>query len=222
MSAKAYSLAKLCFVLMASSLAAISTSALTINDVWINEFHYDNDGGDQNEFVEIVALENADLSGLILSIYNGSNGSVLFTKSLSDAVISLNHGYQFLSFDVLGLQNGAPDGLAISHAASGFLQFLSYEGAFMATGGSATGTMSVDIGVTEGGSTPVGFSLQLQGTGNTGPWLASQNTKGAENTGQTLPSIQSISTAVPETGTTFGLLGFALLATITIRRKTKS
>ena len=46
------------------------------------------------------------------------------------------------------------------------MQFLSYEGSFIATNGPANGMTSTDIGVSEGGSGPVGESLQLQGTGS--------------------------------------------------------
>jgi hypothetical protein len=45
------------------------------------------------------------------------------------------------------------------------VQFLSYEGAFVAKDGPAAGMTAVDIGVEEGSSTPAGFSLQLTGSG---------------------------------------------------------
>jgi hypothetical protein len=45
------------------------------------------------------------------------------------------------------------------------VQFLSYEGSFIATDGPAVGMTSVDIGVSETSSTPVGYSLQLCGIG---------------------------------------------------------
>jgi hypothetical protein len=45
------------------------------------------------------------------------------------------------------------------------IQFLSYEGTFLAVGGEANGMMSTDIGVSESGTTPVGYSLQLGGVG---------------------------------------------------------
>ena len=70
------------------------------------------------------------------------------------------------------------------------LQFLSYEGSFEATDGPADGMVSDDIGVSESGSTPVGYSLQLTGTGSSYgdfSWAAAAaNTFGApNNTGQT-------------------------------------
>jgi len=63
------------------------------------------------------------------------------------------------------LQNGAPDGLALIDDAGNVIQFLSYEGTITAVGGQADGLTSEDIGEEESGSTPVGESLQLAGTG---------------------------------------------------------
>jgi predicted extracellular nuclease len=45
------------------------------------------------------------------------------------------------------------------------VQFLSYEGTFTAVGGAANGMLSVDIGVSENGTEPLGRSLQLSGNG---------------------------------------------------------
>jgi hypothetical protein len=69
------------------------------------------------------------------------------------------------------------------------IQFLSYEGTFTASGGVADGMVSEDIGVSEPYYTPVGYSLQLSGTGSTYgdfTWQsAAPATFGAVNTGQT-------------------------------------
>ncbi len=67
-------------------------------------------------------------------------------------------------FYLQDFQNG-PDGIAIVRAGV-VIQFLSYEGTFIASSGPASGITSTDISVEESGSTPVGFSLQLTGTGN--------------------------------------------------------
>ena len=45
------------------------------------------------------------------------------------------------------------------------LKFLSYEGSFQAMARPADGMISLDIGVSETSNTPVGYSLQLMGTG---------------------------------------------------------
>ena len=67
-----------------------------------------------------------------------------------------------------GLQNGSPDGIALIDNVTNVVEFFSYEGSFVAGDGPATGVTSTDIGVAEDGSTAVGNSLQLIGTGSTG------------------------------------------------------
>lgn len=68
------------------------------------------------------------------------------------------------SYATNGIQNGSPDGIALVNGTT-VVQFLSYEGTFAAVDGPASDMTSVDIGVSEPGSTPIGFSLQLRGTG---------------------------------------------------------
>ncbi|WP_197481070.1 hypothetical protein, partial [Oleiphilus sp. HI0086] len=52
----------------------LASSSLQALPVYINEFHYDNQGADQNEFVEIAGLSGTDLLGWQLEFYNGNNG----------------------------------------------------------------------------------------------------------------------------------------------------
>jgi predicted extracellular nuclease len=72
------------------------------------------------------------------------------------------------------------------------VQFLSYEGTFVAVGGPADGQTSTDIGVAEDSNTPIGSSLQLVGSGTTYEdftWAApSPATFGAFNAGQSFGS----------------------------------
>lgn len=152
------------------------SGVLTVNappmpNAWINEFHYDNNGTDVNEFVEVV-VENAgdfELSDLAVVLYNGGNGQSYNTDLLSTftpgAVIG-NFSIFTFTYPSDGIQNGGPDGLALTY--QGILipgQFLSYEGSFTATNGPANGVSSINIGVSESSSTPVGYSLQLGGVG---------------------------------------------------------
>lgn len=65
--------------------ALISSSAFATS-VFINEFHYDNDGGDIDEFIEIVAPEGTDLTNYSVVLYNGNNGESYLTESLSGIV----------------------------------------------------------------------------------------------------------------------------------------
>ena len=157
--------------------------------VFINELHYDNAGPDAGEGIEIAGPAGTDLSGWELALYNGNNGSVYRTESLSGVLPDQGNGFGTVSLAVVGLQNGAPDGMALVDNGT-VVQFLSYEGAFTATSGPADGMTSTDIGVAESNATPAGSSLQLTGTGAeakdfswSGP---SAHTFGSVNTGQTL------------------------------------
>ena len=132
--------------------------------VFINEIHYDNAGADQDEFVEIAGPAGFDLSGWSLVLYNGNNGQEYDTVALSGSIGDEGAGYGALSFFPNSIQNGAPDGIVLANNGS-VVQFLSYEGAFTALDGIAEGMTSTDIGVFEAGSTEIGFSLQLSGTG---------------------------------------------------------
>lgn len=64
------------------------------------------------------------------------------------------------------MENCAPEGLALVNPLSEVFLFLSYKGSFTAVDGPAVGMTSVDIGVYEPGTTPVGYSLQLSGAGS--------------------------------------------------------
>ncbi len=71
-----------------------------------------------------------------------------------------------LAYPSNGVQNGAPDGVALVNGSS-VVQFLSYEGTFTGVGGAANGLLSTDIGVAEAGTEAVGLSIGLTGTGTT-------------------------------------------------------
>ena len=133
--------------------------------VFINEIHYDNDSTDTGEAVEIAGPAGTDLSSWTVVLYNGNGGAQYATISLSGTIPNQDDGYGTQDFAHAGIQNGAPDGLALVDSSSTVVQFLSYEGTFTATDGPANGMSSTDIGVQELSTTPVGNSLQLTGTG---------------------------------------------------------
>ncbi len=164
--------------------------------VFINEIHYDNSGTDEGEGVEVAGLAGTDLTGWQLVPYNGNGGGAYSTLTLSGTIPDQQAGFGTIFFPISGLQNGAPDGVALVDAAGNVIQFLSYEGTFAATNGPATGLTSTDIGVEEGGSTPVGFSLQLTGTGSAYEdftWAAENTaTYSAVNNGQVFLPLQDI------------------------------
>ncbi len=132
---------------------------------FINEIHYDNTSKDTGEAIEVAGPAGTDLSGWVIALYNGRNGALYRTKSLSGIILDQANGFGTISFSFpRSIQNGSPDGIAL--VANGkVVQFLSYEGTFTAVGGPADGMTSTDIRVAESNSTPVEFSLQLKGTG---------------------------------------------------------
>ena len=166
-------------------------------NAWINEFHYDNIGGDVNEFIEIAIVDTAAFSpdNFFVYLYNGSDGTLYdppyslsgFTPGNETNNITLF--YEFIT----GIQNGAPDGIALTYedADTIVIQFLSYEGNFTATEGPADGLESIDIEVNETTSTPIGSSLGLCGEGtqySDFTWtLFSDDTPGEINNDQALP-----------------------------------
>ncbi|MEO1063531.1 MAG: ExeM/NucH family extracellular endonuclease [Actinomycetota bacterium] len=156
--------------------------------VFVNELHYDNDSGDVGEFVEVAGPAGTDLAGWSIELYNGNGGGSYGTISLSGTLADAGEGYGVLSVARAGIQNGAPDGLALVDPSGTVVQFLSYEGVFAATDGPASGLTSTDIGVLELGNTPIGQSVQLTGTGTTAgdfTWTGpAAESPGAVNAGQ--------------------------------------
>ena len=146
-------------------LLSLVAGPLLGQTVFINEIHYDNTGKDTGEAIEVAGPAGTDLSGWVLALYNGRNGTLYRTKHLSGIIPDQANGFGTVAFGFAkNIQNGSPDGIAL--VANGqVVQFLSYEGTFTAVGGPADGMTSTDIRVAESNSTPVEFSLQLKGTG---------------------------------------------------------
>ncbi len=135
-------------------------------DVFINEIHYDNAGADANEKVEVAAPAGTSLSGWTIVLYNGSNGSSYATLSLSGSVSDQCNGHGTRVVSAPGMQNGAPDGLALVDASGTVVQFLSYEGSFTASNGPAAGQSSTALTQSENGTGSSNSSLQLAGSGS--------------------------------------------------------
>jgi hypothetical protein len=139
------------------------------SDVFLNEIHYDNDGTDSGEFIEVVVSPGytGSISNVSILLYNGSNGTTYGTHALSSFVAGTltQSMHQIYSKFIPGIQNGDPDGVAL--VIGGVVkQFLSYEGVFLATNGSATGITSSDLGVAQTTTEVVGqASLGLTGIG---------------------------------------------------------
>jgi hypothetical protein len=145
------------------------SATMSLPNCWINEFHYENIGTDENEFVEIV-IENPsifNLSDFTISLYNGGDGKVYGSSTLNLCTRGTEIGqFGFFSYHPSTIQNGAPDGFALSYKGEP-IQFISYEGSFTATNGPALGLTSTDIGLEQSNTgTRMGITLQLTGTGN--------------------------------------------------------
>ncbi len=155
-------------------------------DVWINEIHYDNVSDDSDEGVEIAGTAGSVLSDYSLLLYNGNDGGIYSSNSLSGTLDDEQCGFGAAWFGIVGVQNDT-DGIALVKG-SNVLQFLSYEGSLTASNGPAAGMASLDIGVQESATTPAGSSLQLSGTGTVYAafvWNSPQpHSRGALNVGQ--------------------------------------
>lgn len=156
--------------------------------VFVNELHYDNAGPDADETIEIAGPALTNLDGWSVVLYNGTGGTSYSTIPLSGLIANQCDGFGTIAVPATGIQNGAPDGLALVDGTT-VVQFLSYEGTFTATNGPAAGLTSVDIGVAENGSAPAGQSLRKSGTGTVDgdfTWQASSAASfGQCNPGQT-------------------------------------
>jgi uncharacterized protein len=162
-------------------------------NIFFNEIHYDNAGGDVAEGFELAGVAGTDLTGWRVVFYNGSGGASYDQITLSGIIPDSQNGYGTLSFLRAGLQNGSPDGIALVDAAGVVVQFLSYEGVMTATNGPAAGLTSTDIGVVENGNDAVGFTLQLKGSGTEAgdfTWAApSTGSFGTVNAGQAFGAV---------------------------------
>lgn len=151
------------FAALTSVCVFVMTAQAT--SIFINEIHYDNTGSDIGEGVEIAGPSGNDLTGWSIVLYNGSNGLTYNTVTLSGVIPNQQDDFGAIFFSITGIQNGAPDGIALVDSGSIVVQFLSYEGTLAAVDGPANGLTSVDIGVSESSGTSVGDSLQLTGFG---------------------------------------------------------
>jgi hypothetical protein len=187
--------------------------------LFINELHYDNAGADSAEAIEPAGPAGSDLSGYSLILYNGANGTPYATFTLSGTIPSQDDGHGTVSVAASGLQNGSPDGVALV-GPSGLLQFLSYEGAFTAVSGPASGATSTDIGVTEAGTEPLAQSLQLAGTGSfyeNFAWVAAATASfGQVNAGQDFTGAGDLPPAVSTTDPSDGATGLAVNSSISV------
>ena len=184
-------------------LPGLQADVTTLPSVRISELHYDNTGTDAGEAIEVSGPAGMDVTGWTVVLYNGNGGASYDTKTLTGAFPATcsARGVFVINYPVNGIQNGSPDGVALVNAGGAVVEFLSYEGTFTATNGAANGLLSIDIGVTEAGTEPIGMSLQRHGDGTWTTPIA--NTFGACNDNDEPPppaEVASVSVA-PATAT---------------------
>jgi DNA/RNA endonuclease G (NUC1) len=164
-----------CLGLVASSLAAAQ-------GVRFSELHYDNDGTDRGEAIEVAGPAGTDLTGWRVVLYNGPTGLVYGTPTVLSGPLPAScgtRGVVVINYPTNGIQNGSPDGMALVNAAGTVVEFLSYEGVTLAVDGPAAGLTSTDILVFETDNTNVGLSLARRPNGTWAP--AATNSFGACN-----------------------------------------
>lgn len=139
--------------------------------VRISEIHYDNTGTDAGEAIEVSAPVTTDLTGWRIYLYNGAGGAVYDNDLLptSPETVCGDRKVVVLTYPSNGIQNGAPDGIALVDPNGVVVEFLSYEGVMTGVGGPADGITSTDIGVQQNGNEPLGHTLQRTSAANT--WI---------------------------------------------------
>ena len=160
-------------------------------EVRFNEIHYDNLGTDTGEAIEVVGPAGFDLNGYSIVLYNGATGGFYGTRILSGTLPAScgATGVVAITYPTDGIQNGSPDGMALVRGST-VVEFLSYEGTFTAATGPAATRISVDIGVAEASSTPIGRSLQRT---LSGAWREHDSSFGACNEEPAEPNHVTIS-----------------------------
>ncbi len=145
-----------CGTLVASGNAPICEPEPTPPLLVINEVDYDQPSTDTEEFVEIknVGVDPADLTGLMLILWNGSNNLPYDTVFLDPVVLAAGDYYVIgratvsnvdqIAFATTNIQNG-PDGLRLATAFGTVIDQMSYGNATIATteGSSSTTDLSL-------------------------------------------------------------------------------
>ena len=108
------------------SFAGPVRAAEVATEPFISEIHYDNSGADSGEAIEIEAPVGFDLTGWQIVLYNGTGGAAYGTTTLSGVVPAA--GVVVQNYPANGIQNGAPDGVALVNAAGAVTEFLTLRG----------------------------------------------------------------------------------------------
>jgi hypothetical protein len=171
---------------MALLALVISSGFFPVHASWIapfiSELHYDNAGGDADEFVAVTGQSGQDLSGWQLVLYNGGDGRPYRSVTLSGVLDTRVDSWVEAAWPIAGIQNG-PDAVALISASDAVVDFIAYEAAVTATEGSAAGMTARLLPVAEGADTAVGRSLQRIDAVDAAAWVAAAATPGILNAG---------------------------------------
>ncbi|MEE9293621.1 MAG: hypothetical protein V3W34_01475, partial [Phycisphaerae bacterium] len=151
----------------------------------INEMDYSQLGPDTNEYIELYGRGGMGLFNYRLVLYNGDplhlgvyrqivlNGEMPEDGYYVVGTLSVPNINQVV-FTSGGIQDGAPDGIALIDPEGRVLEAIAYGGSFVATQGPATGVLFADIGVEDVSQTDDGLAgeVSLQRIPNgVGPWM---------------------------------------------------
>ncbi len=149
-------------------------------DVVINELDYAQAGIDTQEYIELYGAAGRSLTGFTLVFYNGAPEQLAHYRSIAMSGVIPDDGFfvigsaavpnvDQIDFTVEGIQNGAPDGIALLDPLGQVREAMAYGGSFVAATGPAAGVLFEDIGVED---TTAAGEVALQRIPNgTGPWL---------------------------------------------------
>ncbi len=117
---------------------AVNNNQIFGKSVFINEIHYDDSTstGDINEGVEIAGPAGTDLTDWKIVLYNGNGGAPYTTQPFRHGALTRFRKwirFSFQSYPTEWIQNGSPDGVALVMPDDTVVQFLSYEGTFIAS-----------------------------------------------------------------------------------------
>jgi len=163
--------------------AIVALGLNTSMPVRISEFHYDNVGNDNTEWIEISGPANTNLQGYKIELYDGATGLSYGTRFLGGTIPLMCNGRGVvLHMLPLNLLQDGPDGMALVSPTNAVIEFISYEGSFTAVNGPATGITSADIGVSENGTGSANPVTSVWRNGASTVWSGpSQNTFGTCN-----------------------------------------
>lgn len=151
---------------------------------FISEIHYDNVGADVNESIAVTGPGGLDLSGWRLDLYNGANGLVYRTVTLSGRLGGSDGLWAERSWPVDRIQNG-PDAVALVSPADRLIDFVAYEAVVVASDGVASGAVARLLPVSEDAGTAVTSAMQREGTADDWTWSLGLSTPGQVNPGLT-------------------------------------